>query len=386
LNTIKINSDLLEGFIKDDFKGHDPFDYLNSKIFQFLPLKYSKLCKLIFIQFGKRSIINLRDILLNQKSRNAKGLALVVLGLIEDYKRTKEDFYLVNAKKLVDWLLDHSCDKTKWNYNCWGYNFEWQARAFSVPLGTPNMVTTYFVSLAIYKFGILTNNENLQEEALSSAYFMKEKLMSKNNENYVFNYVPNYKAFVHNANLFGAYWCLLSGTKNGDKDLIDKSISAINFTVKDQKSDGSWAYGHQSHHQWIDSFHTGYNLEILNEINDVLNNRNYKKAIYSGYKYYLNKFILNDGRIKYYNNAIYPLDVHSYSQAIILIKKLDPKNFSLSDKIVNSLIENMYLIKNKRFRYQKGKYLSNNINYFRWTQAWAYYSLSLYNNKINEKN
>ena len=98
---------------------------------------------------------------------------------------------------------------------------------------------------------------------------------------------------------------------------------------------------------------------------DVLNNRNYKEAIYSGYKYYLNKFILNDGRIKYYNNAIYPLDVHSYSQAIILIKKLDPKNFSLSDKIVNSLIENMYLIKNKRFRYQKGKYLSNNINYFR---------------------
>jgi len=46
----------------------------------------------------------------------------------------------------------------------------------------------------------------------------------------------------------------------------------------------------------------------------------------------------------------------------------------------------MYLDKKKRFSYQKGKFLRNNINYFRWTQAWAYYSLSFYNNQLNEKN
>ena len=56
------------------------------------------------------------------------------------------------------------------------------------------------------------------------------------------------------------------------------------------------------------------------------------------------------------------------------------------DIIDNSLIEQMYLSNSKRFIYQKGRYLFNKINYFRWTQAWAYYSLSTYNNFISEKN
>ena len=113
------------------------------------------------------------------KSRNAKGIALVILGLIEDFKRTKEDYYLENAKILVDWLLANTCDKIKWKYNCWGYNFEWQAKAFNVPLGTPNIVTTYFVSLAIYKFGLLIKDNNVQEEALNSAYLCLKILLER---------------------------------------------------------------------------------------------------------------------------------------------------------------------------------------------------------------
>jgi len=386
LNTIKINNNLLKSFFKNDFQGYDPFDSLNSKLFQSSPFKNSKFCKLAFTQLGKRSFLNFRKLLLIPKSRNAKGIALVILGLIEDFKRTKEYYYLENAKKLVNWLLLNTCDKNKWKYNCWGYNFEWQAKAFNVPLGSPNIVTTYFVSLAIYKFGVLINDSSLQEQALNSAFFMQEHLMKKVNNNYVFNYVPNYDAFVHNANLFGAYWCLLSGKKNNYSNLVDKSLSAIDFTINDQNSDGSWVYGHQSHHKWIDSFHTGYNLELIYEINKILDKSKYREVINLGYQYYLKKFITIDGKVKYFNNSLYPLDVHSYAQAIITIKKLDPSNTDLLNKIVKSLIKEMYLDKKKRFSYQKGKFLRNNINYFRWTQAWAYYSLSFYNNQLNEKN
>jgi len=386
LNTIKINNNLLKSFFKNDFQGYDPFDSLNSKLFQSSPFKNSKFCKLAFTQLGKRSFLNFRKLLLISKSRNAKGIALVILGLIEDFKRTKEYYYLENAKKLVNWLLLNTCDKNKWKYNCWGYNFEWQAKAFNVPLGSPNIVTTYFVSLAIYKFGVLINDSSLQEQALNSAFFMQEHLMKKVNNNYVFNYVPNYDAFVHNANLFGAYWCLLSGKKNNYSNLVDKSLSAIDFTINDQNSDGSWVYGHQSHHKWIDSFHTGYDLELIYEINKILDKSKYREVINLGYQYYLKKFITMDGRVKYFNNSLYPLDVHSYAQAIITIKKLYPSNTDLLDQIVKSLIKEMYLDKKKRFSYQKGKFFKNNINYFRWTQAWAYYSLSLYNNKSNEKN
>ena len=386
MNTIEINKGLLDSFFKNDFKGYDPFDSLNSKLFQSSPFKNNKFCKLVFTQLGKRSFINFRKLFLISKSRNSKGIALVILGLIEDFERTNDDYYLENAKILVDWLLANTCDKNKWKYNCWGYNFEWQAKAFNVPLGTPNIVTTYFASLAIYKLGLLINDNSLQEQALNSAFFMQKNLIRKVDKNYVFNYVPNYDAFVHNANLFGAYWCLLSGKKNNDSGLVDKSISAIEFTINDQNSDGSWIYGYQSHHKWIDSFHTGYNLELIYEINKILDKSEYREVINLGYEYYLEKFISIDGRVKYFNNSLYPLDVHSYAQAIITIKKLDLSNTDLLNKIVKSLIKEMYLEKKKRFRYQKGKFLRNNINYFRWTQAWAYYSLSLYNNQLNEKN
>ena len=40
--TISLNKDLLNDLRQEDFKGYDPFDFLNSKIFQLTPFKYSK--------------------------------------------------------------------------------------------------------------------------------------------------------------------------------------------------------------------------------------------------------------------------------------------------------------------------------------------------------
>ena len=219
-----INSNLLKSFIDNDFSGHDPFDSLNSKIFNLTPLKYSKIAKLIFTQLGKRSPINLRNLLLVPKSRNAKGVALIILGLIENFKISNDDYYLDQAKTLVDWLILNKCEKKIWSHNCWGYNFEWQARAFNVPKGSPNIVTTYFVSLAILKFSEITNNTELQNQALDSSFFMTKYLLNHNENEMTFNYVPNSKTFVHNANLFGAHWCLVAGKimKNrGNSIIID---------------------------------------------------------------------------------------------------------------------------------------------------------------------
>jgi len=36
----------------------------------------------------------------------------------------------------------------------------------------------------------------------------------------------------------------------------------------------------------------------------------------------------------------------------------------------------------QRFAYQKTKWLTNTINYARWTQAWAFYALSMLDNRM----
>ena len=51
----------------ENFKGWDPYDGLNSKIFQATPLKHWDVARLVWIQSFKRSPINFRKLLLVPK-------------------------------------------------------------------------------------------------------------------------------------------------------------------------------------------------------------------------------------------------------------------------------------------------------------------------------
>ena len=61
----------------ENFQGWDPYDGLNSRIFQALPfLKNSSLCRLMVIQAFKRCPLNLRRLAIVPKEYNAKGIGL----------------------------------------------------------------------------------------------------------------------------------------------------------------------------------------------------------------------------------------------------------------------------------------------------------------------
>ena len=103
---------------QEGFKGWDPYDGLNSKVFRALPLlKQSALCRLIVIQGFKRCPINLRRLALVPKEYNAKGIGLFLQGYCNLYRLverspqlTKElgsrEKLLAQVKKLADLLLE----------------------------------------------------------------------------------------------------------------------------------------------------------------------------------------------------------------------------------------------------------------------------------------
>src|SRR5882762_7270278 len=70
-----------------DFAGYDPFDGLNSRLFQASPLKNSRTARLLWTQFFKRSPINFRQLGRIPPERNAKGLALLSLAALANYRR-----------------------------------------------------------------------------------------------------------------------------------------------------------------------------------------------------------------------------------------------------------------------------------------------------------
>ncbi len=386
LNYCEINEEILHSSIKNKFVGYDPFDGLNSYFFKSRSSIKRGLLGLIWIQLNKRSIINIRPLIGVPALRNPKGIGLFILGLLEDYQRTGENSYLEQAIELADWLLTQQSDISLWQHACWGYHFDWNARAFFVPKGKPNIITTIYVAQALHALGKVTDEQRFIVPALDAASFIVNTLYTEHDDRQFFAYIPGETAFVHNASLWGAAWVGFVANVTGNDQYKQLALRVARQSVAEQGIDGSWVYGSRHHHQFIDGFHTGYNLEALNMLRKALTTNEFDQAISAGLAYYKQHLFEEDGTAKYYHNKRYPLDMHCVSQAIFTLLRVGgtPEDTALAKKIIDKAICTLYLPKRGHFAYQKHKYFTNKINYIRWTQAWVYYSFAYYNNYTNQ--
>jgi hypothetical protein len=374
-----IAQDLIENARATDFCGFDPFDGLNSRLFRNSGLQRLPFASIAWLQFHKRSPINFRGIVGVKRERNPKGVALFILGLLSMHERTGEGACLETATELGDWLLDTAVDRKSWTHFAWGYHFDWAARAFFVPRGKPNAITTCYVARALYALGNVTACARYTEAAIDAGRFLG-KLYQSTGEGRYFAYIPGETAFVHNASLWSAALVAKTGRISGDTQLMHRALAAARQTVSMQASDGSWLYGTRPHHGFIDGFHTGYNLEALSLLQESLETQEFQSAIDHGMAYYRRMFFLPDGTVKYFDRSKWPLDTHSFAEAILTLTNVGrtADDIALAGLVVERMIADLYLPKAKRFIYQKGKNFTNKINYLRWTQAWAFYALSSY--------
>lgn len=353
-----------------NYKGWDVFDGLNSQLFRCSGLCKSELLRLSWIQLFKRSPINLRRITLVPKSWNAKGLGLFASGLFA-LKRHDE------AKRLLDKLLTMRCEG--YSGNCWGYNFPWQARAFYVPEGKPNLVTTVFVANAFLDYYDRTSETDAFLVAEGCCDFILDSLiLFEDDDKLCFGYIPGEKARVHNANMLGAALLARVGAQNGNNIFFEKSEKAIAYSVFALQEDYSWPYGELHRHRFVDNFHTGFNLVALKNWMTYTGEHRWQDELSKAYGYYLGTFWQDDGCPKYYNNFLYPIDIHCSAQGIVTcvkLKEFDDRSIPLAEKITRWAIKNMQS-QDGYFFYQKTKWYTNRIPYIRWSQAWMFYALA----------
>jgi polysaccharide biosynthesis protein VpsJ len=391
-DVLKSASQISEEILKDardnNFAGYDPFDGLNSGLFKLVPALKKGLFGLAWIQLHKRSPINLRPLCGIPKGRNPKGVALFILGLLEVYRRSNDPSFLQQAIELADWLLTQQSDKQQWQHACWGYHFDWNARAFFVPKGKPNVITTIYVAQALYALSQLVDNPIYREVAFDTAHFIVETLYTEHEERRFFAYIPGETAFVHNASLWGAAWVAVVASQTDNQQYADLALQVAWQSVREQADDGSWVYGSRHHHQFIDGFHTGYNLEALHLIATSLATTEFDDAIARGLAYYKTELFEADGTAKYYHNNRYPLDMHSVAQSIFTLLRVGGQadDFALAAKVIDWSLSEMYIAEKAQFYYQKQPGFNNKINYIRWTQAWVYYSFAFYNHRMKAIN
>ena len=365
---------------KENYKGWDPFDGLNSILFQSLPfIKNIPLFRLIWIQLFKRNPINFRTITGVPKEHNPKALGLFLSGYCRLYNHNPNPYYLEKIQFLADTLL-HLQNKN-FSGACWGYNFDWQARAFFQPKNTPTVVATSFIVEALLNAYKITNNQIYLTTALSAKDFILKDLNRTydTNGNFCFSYSPQDQTQVFNAGLLGAKTLSLIYEHTKELHSIDEAKKVVQYVVNHQNSDGSWTYGTLPFHQWVDNFHTGYNLEAISIYQRISGDASFASTIEKGLAYYLNNFFTASGISKYYNTKIYPVDIHAPAQLIVTLDKLGilSQHQELVQKVLQWTIENMQDSKGY-FYYQKKKYLTIKIPYMRWANAWMFYALSHY--------
>src|SRR5205085_1085355 len=246
------------------YAGHDPFDALNSRLFQSTPLRRSRLARLAWTQILKRSPVNLRALALIPAEKNPKGTALFALASLSRMRAARGARAAREARALLDELLDSRVRSPR-GHGAWGYNFDWQGRSF---------------------------------------------------------YAPRDRTRVFNASLLAGEALAQVGALTGETELNAHALRATRYVVRRQRDDGSWAYGADSYQSWSDNFHTAF---VLTSLARILKTRGRKfksdavkehesaavkkhyadgdeirRAIGRGYEFWRSSFFLADGWPKYY--------------------------------------------------------------------------------------
>jgi hypothetical protein len=416
------------------YAGHDPFDALNSRIFQSTPLRRSRLARLAWTQAFKRSPFNLRTLALVPAGKNPKGTALFALAELSRLRATaraeqagEAREHAREARALLDDLLAARVPTR--HGAAWGYNFDWQGRAFYAPRGTPAVVPTAFAVRALVEGAQALGASKYLDAAREACEFILRDLSraDETDDEVCFSYTPLDRTRVFNASLLAAEALASVGAATCEDELKALALASARYVARRQRADGSWAYGADSYQSWADNFHTAFVLtslarilktcapasdkggaatrregvaEIIHAGRDELPNATgdrdeILRALARGYEFWRSSFFLADGWPKYYHHSAHPADAHSAGAAIVAFAELaepvfaqdepvgafaGPEEFAAdarahAARVARWAVRNLY---DRRgfFYYQKRRLYTVRTPYMRWSQAWMMYALA----------
>ena len=229
---------------------------------------------------------------------------------------------------------------------CWGYNFDWQARRlFLFPKYTPTVVATCFCATALMEAYEITHNEKYLKIALSAGDFiLKDLHRTQYNDGFLFSYSPlKGNDTVFNASLLGSKLLINCYKYTKDNKYLYPAEQSIKACISGQRLDGAWVYGMLPVQSWVDSFHTGYNLDALADYQRITEDHQFETNISKGFNYYISNFFEKTGRPKYYDNKVYPIDIHCPGQLFVTLSMMGKSDEyrDIAEKVLIWTIENM---------------------------------------------
>ena len=370
---------ILEYIEKENFKGYDPYDTLNSWVpFHWL----GKWGPILAIQFQKRNPINIRHLLGIKKFHSTKGMGLLLSAYLKLYTISNDQNLIPSIKFIKDWLLQNA---NSFHGNaCWGYDYPYATLVGKVDKGFPTVIHHSYIIGALFEYYKVFKDEEINQFIINSSSFILNNIpKTKYDNGTCFGYNPESSGCCYNASLHAAQ-CLAyvySFTKEGELFSLIKDV--VDFVILMQKESGVWYYSFNEfggiENKQID-FHQGFILESLFDIKNLINFscESWENAIKNGIAFYRKEQFFENGQSLWRLPKVYPVDIHNQSQGIITFSKLkeyDKDYLRFAETIAIWTIENM---QNKQgyFYYRNYKNYKNKIPYMRWGQAWMLLALA----------
>jgi hypothetical protein len=361
----------------NDWAGYDPYDAVNSRIFELAPFLDSRIPRLVLTQALKRSPIDFRRMLLIPKTQNSKAIALFLSAFLKLSSCGFERMGDLSEAMIERLIALRSPDVDYW---CWGYSFPWQTRTTVVPKGTPNLVCTTFVAGALLDAYERNQDPRCLSMAVSAAeYILNDLYWTNGASDAGFRYpLPTVESRIHNANFLASALFFRVYRHTGDEKFVGPALRVARYSAGRQHVDGSWDYGELPTQRWIDNFHTGYNLCALRAISQYGQTSEFDENIRRGFDFYRTHFFREDGAARYFHDRTYPLDVHSVAQSIITLvefKDFAPESMRLAQAAFQWAMDHMWDCEGY-FYYRVLRFCTIRTSYMRWSQAWMLLAMS----------
>ena len=356
-----------------DYSGYEPYDILNSPylsagVFRRSPLSFA------VIQFGKRiGGLRMRKLMSVPPSKNPKALGLMLAAFC-DLVRGGQDFSQETRYLKSELRRLRSPNEEEY---CWGYDWDYMSlRGAKLPAFSPNCIASYFCGEALLDMAEVFGDREAAQMGESVGRFIVMRLNRSldTSEHLCFSYTPGNRTLIYNSSaLAGAYLARLAG-RRPNAEYVSLARRAMNYLQSEQLPEGGWFYGTRRSQRWIDSFHTSYNLCALHEYRRYTRDRSFDKCIQRGHEYYLKAFFAADGAPKYFHNQLYPIDIHSCSQAILhccSFAEDDPQALAKALNVLRWAQQNM-ASDDGSYYFQRHRTWTNRTAYMRWGQAWMF--------------
>jgi len=360
-----------------DYSGYEPYDLLNSP---YLSGRWARMrpFNIVLLQTGRHFAgERIRHLLRMPASKNPKALGLIISAYC-DLARWGENWEREAQHLKAELVRLRSPNE---EFFCWGYDWDFfSLRGPTMAAFSPNSVATYFCGSALLDLAETFGDREAQAMAESAGQFFVKRLnRSLELEHEVcFSYTPANRTVIYNSSALVSAFLVRLAQLNGNREYMRLAKRSMNFLAAAQRPDGSWPYGVKVRQQWVDHFHTGYNLCALFDYMRRSGDDSYEPALARGYDFYTRRFFAEDGAPKYFHDGLYPIDIHSCSQAIVTFcafSSRDALGLEHALRTASWTVQNMQS-PDGFFYYQRHRFWTNRTPFMRWGQAWMFRALA----------